>query len=478
MKVHMSKVWMVTVLVVIVTAFGLNKTVVAQQGPADFEQGVEVLTRGPVHEAFAGTVTFNPEAGVVVPKAVPDGIEEVPPEQRPEGADVAWIPGYWAWDDEGGDFLWVSGIWRALPPGRQWVPGYWGSSRQGAQWTSGYWADATVSAVQYLPAPPATLEVGPNIAPPAPDQSWVPGCWVWYDRHYAWRPGYWETMHPDWNWVPDHYVWAPRGYVFVDGYWDYSVRRRGVLFAPVHFDTGVYTRRGFSYSPTTVIDLAAFSDHLFLRPRYQHYYFGDYYAPTYRSGGFYAAFSFNSSRHGYDPIYAHQRWEHRQDRDWEHRVQSDFQSRRDHEDARPPRTLAIQTRLSTNTVGSHARSRVVATPFNQMASRKDSPIRLQPVAKEERQQIAQRGHEVQAFRTTRHKLEINPGQPSITDASRQAEPARVSLPRSPIVARSAAQLGKDQAPPKRHEAPKSDPRVTRTRTPSAEPKDKGKGKDK
>ena len=50
---------------------------------------------------------------------------------------MAWIPGYWAWDDERTDFLWVSGIWRALPPGRQWVPGYWGRSGQGAQWTSG-----------------------------------------------------------------------------------------------------------------------------------------------------------------------------------------------------------------------------------------------------------------------------------------------------------------------------------------------------
>jgi hypothetical protein len=123
-----------------------------------------VLTRGPVHEAFAETVTFDPEPGIVVPKAPPAAIEELPPDQRPEGANVAWIPGYWGWDDERSDFLWVSGVWRALPPARQWVPGYWGSSQQGAQWTSGYWADATASAVEYLPAPPATLEVGPNIA--------------------------------------------------------------------------------------------------------------------------------------------------------------------------------------------------------------------------------------------------------------------------------------------------------------------------
>ena len=136
----------------------------------DAEEGVQVLTRGPVHEAFAETVTFDPEPGIVVPKAPPAAIEEVPPEQRPEGANVAWIPGYWGWDDERNDFLWVSGIWRDLPPGRQWVPGYWGKSGQGFQWTSGYWADAKVSEVEYLPEPPATVEAGPNIAAPSADQ--------------------------------------------------------------------------------------------------------------------------------------------------------------------------------------------------------------------------------------------------------------------------------------------------------------------
>ncbi len=195
----------------------------AQPGPADAEEGVQVLTRGPVHEAFAETVTFDPEPGIVVPKAPPAAIEELPPDQRPEGANVAWIPGYWGWDDERSDFLWVSGIWRALPPGRQWVPGYWGKSGQGFQWTSGYWADAKVSEVEYLPEPPATVEVGPNIAAPSADDTWLPGCWVWHQSRYAWRPGFWAAVQPDWVWVPAHYVWAPRGYVFVDGYWDYSV---------------------------------------------------------------------------------------------------------------------------------------------------------------------------------------------------------------------------------------------------------------
>ena len=58
--------------------------------PAASEKGVQVLTRGPVHEAFAGIVTFNPEPGVVVPKAPPAAIEEVPPGERPAGNNVTW----------------------------------------------------------------------------------------------------------------------------------------------------------------------------------------------------------------------------------------------------------------------------------------------------------------------------------------------------------------------------------------------------
>ena len=203
--------------------------------PVAAADGTQVLTRGPVHEAFAETVTFDPQPGIVAPKAPPAAIEELPPDQRPEGANVAWIPGYWGWDDERSDFLWVSGIWRDLPPGRQWVPGYWGQSAQGYQWTSGYWADAQVTEVQYLPEPPATAEAGPNVAAPSPDNIWLPGCWMWNQNRYAWRPGFWAAAQPDWDWVPAHYVWAPRGYVFVDGYWDYSLGRRGVLFAPVYF---------------------------------------------------------------------------------------------------------------------------------------------------------------------------------------------------------------------------------------------------
>ena len=122
--------WCATVAFLsLIATFALNQYCAAQQASVAAQDGVEVLTRGPVHEAFAETITFDPEPGIVAPKAPPADIEEVPPQQRPAGRNVTWIPGYWAWDDERNDFLWLSGIWRALPPGRQWVPGYWGQSR-------------------------------------------------------------------------------------------------------------------------------------------------------------------------------------------------------------------------------------------------------------------------------------------------------------------------------------------------------------
>lgn len=428
------------------------------QPPDNDVAGAQVLTRGPVHEAFAGTITFNPEPGVVVTKAPPDVIEEVPPEERPEGDNVTWIPGYWGWDDERSDFLWVSGTWRALPPGRAWMAGYWGQSPDGYQWTAGYWADAAQKETTYLPPPPATMEVGPNIAAPAEDYGWSPGCWVWYSGRYAWRPGYWAQGRADWDWSPAHYVWTPRGHIFIGGYWDYPVARRGVLFAPVYFESGLYLRRGYSYSPRIVIDLGVFSDHLFLRPRYAHYYFGDYYAPSYVQSGFYASFSFHSSRHGYDPIYSHQRWEHRRDREWEHRVATSYSYRRDNETARPPRTWAAQRNLGPGTVESRQNRVVVATSIDQLARRRDGPMRFQPVAREERQKLAQRGHEVQQSRDQRRTLETKAVGPTARKSGGAFEPAKAQLPRSPIVAKSANQLGRNQSPPKAQQTPRPDPK--------------------
>ena len=230
---------------------------IASRSAAGYQDpgGPEALARGPIHEAFAAPVVFNPTPGVVVPKPPPSTrIEEQPPAQKPQGGDVEWIPGYWAWDDERNDYLWISGIWRDIPPGRQWVPGYWDQVEGGFRWTAGFWSPVAANGqMNYLPAPPQSIEVGPNTPQPGPDFLWSPGSWAWFENRYIWRPGYWVQAQPEWVWVPPSYVPTPSGYVFIEGYWDYPVGRRGMVFAPVVFGPGymvqpVYATRRASSS--------------------------------------------------------------------------------------------------------------------------------------------------------------------------------------------------------------------------------------
>jgi len=473
---------LVTIVVVLIA--GLSRsTAHAQPVPPprpDNEEGVQVLTRGPVHEAFAETVSYDPEPGIVVAVAPPNPIEEVPPSQRPEGVNVVWIPGYTAWDDERNDFLWVSGVWRAPPPGRQWVSGYWGRSSLGFQWTSGYWGDAQVDETEYLPEPPETVEVGPSAPPLSADQSWIPGSWIWLQGRYVWRPGYWVMFEPDWDWIPAHFTWTPRGYVFVDGYWDYSVARRGVLFAPIYFDPGVYSRRYYHYSPSVVISLSVFTDHLFVRPRYSHYYFGDYYDVSYQNAGFYSRLAFHSSRYGYDPIFAHERWRHRDDRDWGRRVEDEFHNRRDHIEARPPRTWTAQRTRDTSGVKSREDGPVIAASLDQWVKINDRSMRFKAVHTAEEQDLAQRGTEVRKFREERRTVEAQPPDRRADGPATETAPTKVRIGRSPIVAKRPEAFDKDRAPPMRHKAPEPDPRVQakprKARSDARAPKPESQGK--
>jgi hypothetical protein len=430
-------------------------------GQAQDEEGAQVLTRGPVHEAFVGVVSYNPEPGVIVEKAPPAVIEELPPEERPVGDNITWIPGYWGWDDERSDYLWISGTWRALPPGREWTTGYWATAGQGHQWISGYWADSTVEETTYLPKPPVTVEAGPNTEAPSRDHGWTPGSWMWQQERYAWRPGYWAQGRSDWDWIPAHYVWTPRGYVFVDGYWDYRFDRRGALYAPVYFQSGYYSRPGYTYSPLIAIGLVAMMEHLFLRPNYHHYYFGDYYDRRYRTSGYYSPYAYHSSRYGYDPVYSHRRWSHRDDRDWERRYQESYDYRRDNESARPPRTWADQKRLRTDSAEVTKNSLMMAGPLDQVAKREDSPLRLQSVPKNEKEKLADLSRDVRKTREQRQSLEAGGTDAATGKADREIKPTKVRLPKSPIVGKEAAKLSPEQAPPKRQQAPATDEPKTR-----------------
>src|SRR5262245_23232221 len=207
---------------------------------ANTPKGVEVQARGPIHEAFI-TPTAEPKPTYGVPKKPPEPIEEMPPEEKPEG-NAVWIGGYWAWDDDRADFLWVSGCWRVKPPGKDWVSGYWREVSGQHQWVPGLWAtveDRKSPEVTYYPEPPPPPQMAAPAAPAEPDMFYVPGYWMWAGDHYVWRAGYYTRIRAGYVYIPSHYRWTPPGFVFVPGYWDYTVASRGVLYAPVVVDTEI-----------------------------------------------------------------------------------------------------------------------------------------------------------------------------------------------------------------------------------------------
>ncbi|UCB49578.1 MAG: YXWGXW repeat-containing protein [Deltaproteobacteria bacterium] len=449
---------MVTALTALGMGFGPRTIIAAQETAPVPEEEVQVLASGPIHEAFAEAVALDPEPGILAPKAPPALIEEIPPEQKPEG-NVQWIPGYWAWDDERNDYIWVSGIWRVAPPGRQWIPGYWNPMTQGYQWISGYWASVKAKETEYLPEPPQSVEVGPSSNAPSPNDTWIPGCWVWHYGRYAWRPGYWAVVQQDWIWVPDHYIWTPRGYIFVTGYWDYTVIHRGVLFAPVFFAPRVHLGLSFSFSPGFVINLSVFDDALFLRPRYGHYYYGDYYAPKYYRRGIYPWFSLHARRVVYDPIYAHQRWHHRNDREWENRLQTRFRERREHEELRPPRSFDYRKGPDKAGRSSGPERPNFVTPLDRAGKTKSSAYRFKALSEKERREFSQREREVRTYRQERQSRETR-GQNMVEEkASKKPEPNKEKFSRSPIMDRSKEKAVRKKAPPTRYKAPKPNPNV-------------------
>jgi len=276
---------------------------------SEFEQvgAVEHLTRGPLHEAFASPYEADPRPGPVLPNQPPDAVNEIPPDYRPDGENVVWITGYWSWDEDRSDFIWVSGVWRDVPPDHQWVPGYWSQTSRGFQYISGFWASNQVAELEYLPTPPTSLEQGPSSPAPADSYIYIPGHWVHSANEYVWQPGYWSANQEHWVWIPANYAWTPRGCVYQAGFWDYDIPDRGVVFTPVYYQQPVYRSPQYVYRPRYVIEtgLGLFV-HLFVRPNYGQYYYGDYYGSRY-ANNYQPWTTYYQGPRYYDPVYTNYR---------------------------------------------------------------------------------------------------------------------------------------------------------------------------
>ncbi|OWK43089.1 hypothetical protein FRUB_02688 [Fimbriiglobus ruber] len=291
--------------------------------------------RGPVHEAYAEPTGAAPAPGTVAPQAPPADINEVPPDQRPEGDNVQWIPGYWAWDDDSHGYIWVSGFWRIPPPARRWLPGHWQAIDGGWQWVAGFWAPDDLTQVQYLPAPPPLPDQ--PAPPPAPDPNsvYVPGIWVYQQAQYMWRPGFWVPFRPGWVWSPANYVWTPNGCLFFEGYWDRPLGERGLLFAPVRFGPAW---RGGAFVPSFVVNTDFLLGALFVRTAAHHFYFGDYFDKGYANRGFVAWPDYRIGRVGFDPNFSYYRHLYTGHPEWEKNLHELYHARAAGTIARPPRT--------------------------------------------------------------------------------------------------------------------------------------------
>ena len=394
--------------------------------PAGTAQGIEVMARGPVHEAFA-TPLGEPQPTLIVAKAPPKALEELPPEQKPEG-NVAWIGGYWSWDDDRKDYLWVSGIWRTAPPNKEWVPGYWRENNEQYQWVPGFWtqvqAEAQKQDVMYMPRPPAPPAVAVGVAPNT-TSFYVPGTWEWHGDNYAWRPGYWAQVQPGYVWVASHYQWTPGGYVYIPGYWDLAVSRRGVLYAPVVVDPAV-VRVGYVYTPGYVVGDTIVLDAMFVRPAYCHYYFGDYYGPGYRDLGYESCIVY--SRTHYEPIIVYERYDHRDDPRWETVQINLYFGRNSGQMPLPPRTLVQQINNTTIINQTNVYKTTVLAPASQLSTFKN--VRTTTLDTTTRMQVRAQARAIQQASVQRQQVErALPGVPT-NRPQRRAFPFPGHNPRS------------------------------------------------
>jgi hypothetical protein len=445
-----------TVLTAGLAAAGLalgSSSVCAQEPP----DGVEVLARGPIHEAYA-TTTEQPTVAPIVAKRPPDPVEELPPDQKPDGDNVQFIPGYWSYDEDRTDYVWISGFWRATPPGRVWLPGSWRQTAGGWQWTAGLWQETTPQQEQpqidYLPPPPQPLEVAPATPAPTETSFYVPGTWVYRNR-YVWRPGFWIEHRPGWVWTPSHYRWTPVGYVYVDGYWDYPLAGRGCLFAPVYFAPG-FRRPGFVYTPVYVVREPCLFGSLFIRHGYGSYYFGDYFDRRYATIGFSAwigggsgfAIGINVRPH-YDPLWDYYRFTNRKNPAWATNVHTLYSGRYNGTVARPPVTLVQQNIVIKNGHANAANTQFALATI-QNVQKMDKTVAFRPVTRT--QQIEAQKHardlrEVSVQRTRMETTLVERGQ-TVTKTNTQVRQVKLSVPKESVVhARIPADVKKAPPPP-------------------------------
>jgi hypothetical protein len=435
---------------------------------------LEVLTRGPIHEAFAKPGAANSVADIEVTRQPPSAIEEMPPTVKPTGKNVAWIPGYWSWDVDRKDFIWVSGVWRVPPEASAWTPGYWGKNGDAWRWVAGYWEKDGATAEVLQSAPPKNIETGPTSESPGPGYMWVPGCWIYKEDHYVWRPGYWMHSPADRMYVPDGYIWTPDGYVYAPSYWDRPLEDRGIMFAPAYIPPTLFEQPGFVFTPSVVLDTGLVFDNLFVSPFCGSFFFGDFFAPRFIGLGI---FPFCDVDLGicpgfFDPFFSFAFFHgFHGDRFFVDHSRRDFRDRRDHPGLRPPRTFRDQQNLRAGRTGTGGRGdRALARDLRDVTRDSANNGRFTTVNNTQRQALAQQGRDRVTARQNPATAATRT-QRDIASAGRTTRPETRQTAATRNAGRNAAQATARAASPSRDSA------VTRAlASPQAMGRDRGMGR--
>ena len=374
--------------------------------PTPAQEVPEVLTRGPVHEAFAEPVNLQKQAGLQVKTQPPPNVPESPPAAKPQGQNVIWVPGYWSWDTDRNAFIWVSGCWRMAPPSMAWIPGYWNQVPGGWEWVPGFWTQAGAQELTYLPPPPDYDLSPPAMPPPALDYTWVPPCWYWHQTRYILRSGYWLAPQPGWVWVPTHHICTPRGYVIAEGHWDYPLETRGVLFAPVCFPQPYYLGASFVFTPGIVVSIGLLNFGLFVHPHYCHYYFGDYYDAAYVNVGIYPWFDQKHSVGWYNPIHEYERSQHiLSNPQWENQRRLEFAQRRADMALRPARTYQDMETQAARLSEAKRREAALVRPLSDVLARQTAAMKFDRINQDQRASYAKQANADARYRDERTRWE-------------------------------------------------------------------------
>jgi hypothetical protein len=169
-----------------------------------------------------------------------------------------------------------------------------------------------------------------------------------------------------------------------------------------------------------------------------HYHFGDYYDVAYARRGYVPWVDYRIRQTAFDPIFSYYRWSHRDQPRWETDVRAVFVDRREHQNARPPRTFALQEKLAVKDP-----RRAVAS----FAQAKTAGVRLAAVSKAQVVEFQKTAVEVRKISTSRRTIETSTH--AVSPKTARTEPLKLDLPKSSIAHPKAK-----QAPPAEPDTPK------------------------